>query len=145
MANAAVAEPRPKAAEPASHGDDGAYLLSKGWKCLGNPASDNAIWLDPSKPLVAHYTEEPCTYEQEIREEYVEDGKVKIRYRTETRQIMVSDGSNGGNVKAARRQVYHPKCQPLNVQQALWTQLGRDALDALKAEEARRKAVEAKK
>ena len=51
---AEIMEKRREAASP--HTDPVEFLLSKGWKCLGNPAWESSLWLDPEQPLVAHYT-----------------------------------------------------------------------------------------
>lgn len=127
------------------HTDPVAYLLGKGWRCLGNPEWSSSLWLDPTQPLAAYYTEEPCTYQVEVREEYVDKAtnSVKVRYKLETRQVLAQDG-RGGAAQAARRKVYHPKGTPMTVSQALMIQIERDASETLKAEEARRKADEEK-
>ncbi len=123
------------------HGDPAAYLLEKGWRCLGNPSWESSHWLDPMQPLVSSYTEEPCMYEVEMRDEYVEDGKVKVRYKKEMRQVLAQDGRGGGG-QAARRYVYHPKVKPMGLSDALMAQLERDAAETLRAEESRRKSEE---
>lgn len=121
---------------PSPHDSGAEYLLAKGWKCLGRPSWEHSLWLDPTKPLVSGYTEEPCMYDAEIREEYVEDGKVKTRFRTEKRQIMTNSGHGGAPV-AARRAVFHPAVTPMSLQQALFCQLTRDAQDDLAKQKAK--------
>jgi hypothetical protein len=138
----------PLGASPAGTPDDPtataasqvAYLQSHGWRCLGNPLWQDSLWLDPTQPLVAHYTEEPCLYQVEVPEEYVDETtrKVAVRYKTEQRQILAQDGRGGAPV-AARRSVYHPKGVPLRMPAALETQLERDAREVLRREEERRK------
>jgi hypothetical protein len=121
--------------------DQPAYLASKGWRCLGNPEWNSSLWLDPDQPLVARYSEEPCMYEVEVREEYTDerDGLVKVRYKKEMRQIMAQDG-RGGASQAARRTVYHPKVTPVNLAQAMMIQMERDVAATLKSEETARRA-----
>lgn len=136
-----VAE-RKRPAQPGEldpYSDGIAYLKAKGWRCLGNPEWPTAKWLDPTQPLVAHYTEEPIYYDHEVREEYYQDGQRKIRYRMEKRQILAQDGSAGALV-AAKRFVFHPKVTPVDMQHALSVQLERDAAEQLARERERAKA-----
>lgn len=140
MATPATVERRP-APQPAA-GDPGPYqgapssaqyLLSKGWKCLGNPDWPGALWLDPTKPLAGTYGEEPCLYDVEVRDEQVVDGKIKVTYRKEQRQVMVPDSRGGGGQVSARRTVYHPPVTPLSLAAASLVQMQRDAQEAVKA------------
>ncbi len=120
------------------HTDPAQYLLSKGWRCLGNPAWESALWMDPEQPLRSYYTEEPCMYPVEVREEYVDPNtqQLKVRYKTEQRQVLAQDG-RGGAAVAARRQRFHPKGNPMSMSAAMMLQLERDAEATLAAEEAR--------
>ena len=144
MANASVnvGKPAPQGDGPVQadpYGDPVAYLLAKGWKCLGNPEWQSAMWLDPTQPLVSYYSEQECMYDAEVREEYTDpaDGLKKVRYRVEQRHVLAQDG-RGGALQSARRQVFHPKVTPINLGQALMTQIERDAAETLKADEAKR-------
>ncbi len=137
MASPTPAPSAPKP-PPSPHNDPGAWLLSKDWKCLGNPEWASALWLDPTKPLVSYYSEEPCMYDVEVREELVEDNKIKVKYRTEPRQVLAKDGRGGPEV-AARRSVFHPAVTPLTLSQALMVQLDRDARVSIQQDKERKK------
>ncbi len=43
-------EVRPETKTPDPHQDPVAYLLSKGWKCDGDPATGRERWFDPTLP-----------------------------------------------------------------------------------------------
>ncbi len=81
-------------------------------------------------------------YEVDVREEYVDEHtqQVKVRYKRELRQVLAQDG-RGGAQMAARRFVYHPKGEPMNITGALVIQLERDARETLREEELRVKAA----
>lgn len=119
--------------------DQIAYLQSKGWRVVGNPEWESSRWFDPLQPLVSFYTEEPCNYQVEVREEYTDEqtGQIRFRWKTETRQVLAQDG-RGGAQQAARRAVYHPKGTPLSRTDAMALQTERDMRELLAAEEARR-------
>ncbi len=117
-----------------------AYLLAKGWRCIGDPTWEDSRWLDPMQPLVAYYTEEPCMYEIEVKEDYTDerDGQVRSRWKVEKRQILAQDG-RGGVQQAAKRVVYHPRGIPLTQRGAVEAQIERDMGDLMAREDARRK------
>ena len=122
--------PRAQAGEPDPYGDDGgiAYLLARGWKCLGPRDWPSSQWLDPEKPLVEKYTREPIKFVQRQRvEERQPGGTVRVRYVEEERQLTVQDGTGSGAMTPAMRTVYHPAVVPISLQQALWVQIERDA------------------
>lgn len=127
--------PLPPEAPPQSGGQPSSAqnLLNRGWKCLGNPEWRESLWLDPEKPLAPKYTEEPCFYDVEVRDEQVVDGKIKVTYRKEQRQVMVPDSRGGGGQVSARRTVYHPAVVPLSLAAASLVQMQRDAAEMVSA------------
>jgi hypothetical protein len=123
------------------HADPVEYLLSKGWKCLGNPQWESSQWLDPEQPLAPSYTEQPCMVDAVVRENYVDPNtsERRTRYKVEQRQILCQTG-DGGALQGGVRQVFHPAVTPVAQSDALLRQIQRDA-----AEQTRKLAEEEKK
>lgn len=119
---------RPSEANPYS--EPSAYLLGKGWKCLGHPDWQNSLWLDPTQPLVSRYDRKPIMVEKQVRQPYRDPktGQEAYRYVTEQQQVMAQDGSGGAPVQAWQS-VYVPKGVPVPMTQALQVQIERDAIE----------------
>ena len=116
----------PPAANPIA--DPGAYLVSKGWVALGNPAWESCLYLDPTRP---HGTE--GTWSEKKVTTVVPDPDDPEGIRTKTVPVMIPDPQGGAVLRPARQKVFTPPAVPQSVGEAMLVQLDRDRLAALEA------------
>jgi hypothetical protein len=96
--------------------DPAEYLASRGWRCLGNPAWSTAGWLDPEKPLKGFYESVP-------RMRRVPDGNGGWAEE----QVMAQTGDGQGTQRPVVQLRWNPPAEPVGMQEALLTQMERDA------------------